>query len=234
MDIDEIRRTNIRKLAEKVGAPTLASRAEMSLTQLYNLRDGAKDSKTGKPRGMRKETAWRIEDAGGVERGWLDVDHSAEDLRSAAPGNTPVDLSTHPDLLEVQRVKFKLSAGVSGFAVEQEEGNGRPIFFRRDWFDHHGYRPECLFAVRVTGDSMEPSLWGGDLVVINTADATPIDGEVFALNYEGELVIKRLRRDDGQWFADSDNADQRRFKPKRCAEDVKIIGKAIYRQGERI
>lgn len=145
-----------------------------------------------------------------------------------------ISLSDHPDLVEVPRVKFNLSAGVSGFAIDVEQGNGKPIFFRDDWFNLHGYRPEKLFAVRISGQSMEPRLWEGDLVVINTADATPKDGEPFALNYEGELVIKRLRRDAGEWWACSDNPDQQRYAPKRCTEDVKIIGMVVYRQGERI
>lgn len=148
--------------------------------------------------------------------------------------NDLVSLTDHPDLFEVPRVKFKLSAGVSGFAIDVEEGNGKPIFFRQDWFTSHGFRPENLFAVRISGQSMEPRLWEGDLVVINTSSSTPTDGEPFALNYEGELVIKQLRRDAGEWWACSDNPDQQRYAPKRCTEDVKIIGMVVYRQGERI
>lgn len=138
------------------------------------------------------------------------------------------------DLIAVPRVKFKLSAGVSGFSVEVESGNGRPIFFRKDWFELRGYKPGKLLAVRVTGESMEPSLWDDDIVVINTDDTIPKDGEAFALNYEGEPVIKRLRRDAGEWWACSDSADQRRYAPKQCTEDVVIIGRAVYKQSERI
>ncbi len=145
-----------------------------------------------------------------------------------------ISLSDHPDLVSVPRVKFKLSAGVSGYAIEHESGNGKPVFFRKDWFSSNNYKPEKLFAVRVSGASMEPALWDGDLVVINTNDTTPHDGEAFALNYEGELVIKRMRRDAGEWWACSDNSDQRRFSPKRCTEDVVIIGRVIYKQSERI
>lgn len=151
-----------------------------------------------------------------------------------AQARASVDLSSHPDLLSVPRVKFKLSAGVSGYSVEPENGNGKPVFFRKDWFDLHNYRPEKLLAIRVSGSSMEPSLWDDDLVVINTDDTAPHDGDVFALNYEGELVIKRMRRDAGEWWACSDNADQRRFAPKRCTEDVQIIGRVVYKQSERI
>lgn len=77
MDIDEIRRINLKEL-EKIHGPDLAKRAEMSPTQFYNLRDGAKDSKTGKPRGMRKETAWKLEKAAGVQKGYLDILHSGD------------------------------------------------------------------------------------------------------------------------------------------------------------
>ena len=75
MDIDEIRRSNIRKLEKEFGAAFLAKEAGMSSSQYYNLRDGAKDSKTGRPRGMRKQTAWKLEDAAGVHRGYLDIPH---------------------------------------------------------------------------------------------------------------------------------------------------------------
>ncbi len=122
----------------------------------------------------------------------------------------------------------------SNYAVEPETGNGKPIYFRQDWFTLHGYRPERLFSVRVSGASMEPTLWDGDLVVINTDSVEPRDGVAFALNYEGELVIKRLRRNAGAWWAESDNGDQRRFGPKQCTEDVKIIGEVVYKQSERI
>jgi hypothetical protein len=74
MDIDEIRRTNLRTIEGKLG-PAFYKAADMSPAQFYNLRDGAKDSKTGKRRGMRKETAWKLEDAAGLPRGYLDVPH---------------------------------------------------------------------------------------------------------------------------------------------------------------
>lgn len=138
------------------------------------------------------------------------------------------------DYVAVQRVLFKLSAGVTGYQVEPLQGNGPPIFFRRDFFERNHYQPEKLLAVRISGQSMEPGLFDGDLIVLNSADSAPADGEVFAANYEGELVIKRLKRDSGEWWLASDNQDKRRYPDKRCDEHVTLIGRVIYKQSERI
>lgn len=183
-----------------------------------------------------EKVARGLEAAVGLPSGFLDAPRCGQPQELSEPQqqSTLVDLTNHPDLVAVPRVKFKLSAGVSGFAIEAENGNGKPVFFRKDWFKSKGYKPAKLFSVRVCGASMEPALWDGDLVVINTDDTTPKDGEAFAMNYEGELVIKRLRRDAGEWWAASDNADQRRFAPKRCTADVKVIGRVVYKQSEQI
>lgn len=77
-DIDEIRRSNIKILEKEAGSPSaIAKFVGMSDSQYANLRDGAKDSKTGKPRGMRKETARKFEIAMNKPIGWLDQNHNA-------------------------------------------------------------------------------------------------------------------------------------------------------------
>lgn len=136
--------------------------------------------------------------------------------------------------MPIKRVRFKLAAGVHGYAIEVDNGDSAPVFFRRDWMTRNGYLAEKLAAFRVCGASMEPSLWADDLVVVNLADTQPSDGDVFAVSYEGEPGIKRMRRDAGEWWLVSDNTDQRRFAPKRCHEDTQIIGRVIYKQSERI
>lgn len=79
-DIDQIRRENIALLEREFSSATaLAAAVDMQLAQYLNLRDGAKDSKTGKPRGMRKDTAARFEKAGNKYPGWLNIDHSQDD-----------------------------------------------------------------------------------------------------------------------------------------------------------
>lgn len=150
--------------------------------------------------------------------------------------STPeIDLENNPEYPAIRRVKLKLSAGISGFAVDLEGENHVPIVFGKYWYQSRGFKPEKLIAVRVRGQSMEPGLHENDTVVINTADTTPADGECFAINYEGEAVIKRLVRDAGEWWLSSDNPDQRRYPRKLCAGDsCIIIGRIVHKQSERI
>lgn len=154
-------------------------------------------------------------------------------LRSKQAGKE-VDLDDSHDFIKIKRVDFKISAGISGYSVEYLDGDKAPIFFRRDWIESKGFNHEHLYAIKVSGHSMETSLYEGDLVVVNVDDTKPIDGEVFSVNYEGELVIKRMVRQSGNWYLASDNSDKRKYSDKLCHENCIVIGRVIYKQSERI
>ena len=175
--------------------------------------------------GISEESARDIEKKHGLPSGWLDVDPQTELLQHVLEDS---------DFVSIRRVHFKLSAGISGYSVEHIDGTKSPIFFRHDWIDRRGYKPDYLYAIEVSGASMEPGLYDEDMVVINTLDNKPEDGQVFAFNYEGELVIKRLKRDSGEWWLSSDNNDKRRYPDKRCDENVFILGRIIHKQSERL
>lgn len=145
-----------------------------------------------------------------------------------------VEIESSEEFIKIKRVDLKLSAGITGYSVEYLNGDRAPIIFRRDWVESKGYNPEHLYALKVSGQSMETSLYDNDLVVINADDTKPLDGEVFAVNYEGELVIKRLIRQAGAWHLSSDNPDKRKYADKVCHENCIIIGRVIYKQSERI
>lgn len=163
----------------------------------------------------------------------LDTPVTTDQRKSGAA--IEVQLDNNPELPAVRRVAFKLCAGASGFGVEYvDENDDEPIVFRRHWFESRGLKPEKLFAVRVSNGSMQPGLWDGDTVVVNTADTNPKDGAVFAVNYEGEMVVKRLVRDEGRWWLKSDNPDQGRYPRKACDENVMLIGIIVHKQSERI
>ena len=140
-----------------------------------------------------------------------------------------------PGLIHIRKVKLRLSAGVTGFIADPDFEDAGTITLDPSWVLGQGLIPDRLVATSVKGESMEPALYHGDVVVINTAATQPLDGEVFAINYEGEAVVKRLSRDAGEWWLTSDNQDQRKYGRKLCRNgDCIIVGKVIHRQGNRI
>jgi len=138
-----------------------------------------------------------------------------------------------PRLTVIPKVRLRLTAGLSGFEVEPEPYDGSSTTVPTDWIHRHGYHRDKLIAITVRGESMEPTFYEGDLVIINTADTKPVAGAVYAVNYEGEPAIKRLARDAGRWWLVSDNADQRKYYRQSFEGDTsQIIGRVVKRETE--
>lgn len=194
------------------------------------------DWTSGKTMSLKAATAQRAAAFLGVSMLWLTEGRGP--MREAATGTAaqaPAGLiEPGSEFVTIRRARLKLQAGASGYAIEYLDGDSLPIFFRADWFQDKGYKPSRCVALKVAGSSMEPSLYEGDIVVINLEDTTPADGVAFAANYEGEAVIKRLRRDSGEWWLASDNPDKVRYRDKKCTDDVTLVGRVIYKQSECI
>ncbi len=234
ISIADLRRQNLKAWLEK---NTVPQKEKSYFSQLAN---GA--ASFGEKAARRLETQYQM----GI--GFLDTPPSGTHIANSHVGAIAEDASfrfTHTavssiendneDYPYIKRVSLKLSAGITGFGVEMDIEDKTPIVMQREWFLKRGYAPEKLLAVAVSGQSMEPGLYDGDTVVINTGDVRITDGDVFAVNYEGELLIKRLVRDNGLWWLSSDNSDQRKFPRKQCAGDMcLIIGKIVHKQSERI
>lgn len=186
-----------------------------------------------------EKTARKVEMLAGLPPLYFDqgVVEVAETAAKAPPGFMQVRPAGEDDpaFTLIRKVKLRLSAGISGFEVEPDRFDGATASIPTDWMRRKGLSWETLLAMHVRGESMQPSLYEGDLVVVNTADKQPVDGEVFAVNYEGEPVIKRLVRDAGRWWLVSDNPDQRQYHRKVCEGDTCIIvGRVVLAQKERI
>lgn len=83
--IDDIRRENLADLAEeKGGVAALARLLGRSESQVSQWIRGAAHSATGRPRGMKSETARWIEVTTEKPEGWLDIDHHPQAIAVAA------------------------------------------------------------------------------------------------------------------------------------------------------
>lgn len=83
-----------------------------------------------------------------------------------------------------------------------------------------------LAALYVNGDSMEPTLHRGDLVV---CDSCGWDGEgIYALRMDGCGYVKRLARKPGKIVVISDNPKYETWEEPAESEAINIIGRVHY------
>jgi phage repressor protein C with HTH and peptisase S24 domain len=181
----------------------------------------------------------------GVSALWLETGKgqmalSAEErmpLLSLLPGAMRVRAvgPDDPDLVQIRKVRLKVQAGITGFQVEPEHDEGDTQGVPRKWVLREGLSQDALLSIIVKGESMEPALYDGDVIVVNTRDTKLVDGAVYVVNYEGEAVVKRMIRDAGNWWLCSDNSDQRRYHKKLCkgAECI-VIGRVVRKESTHI
>lgn len=157
--------------------------------------------------------------------------------RQLMPGARGVESLQSDDksLVHIPKIPLKLAAGVAGIQVDPERFDGSTWTLKASWIEKHRLHADQLIALDVTGESMAPGLRPGDVVIVNLADTKPVDGVVYAINFEGEPVIKRLTRDAGRWWLTSDNMDQVKYYRRVCEGDACIIvGRVVKKESDYI
>lgn len=108
------------------------------------------------------------------------------------------------------------------------------LSFRREWLARLRVQPDQAVVVYAQGESMEPTIHDGAVVMLDLSRAEPSNGRVFALLVESEVRIKRVfRLISGGWKLSSDNPDKSRY-PDEVVSDlqaVTVIGLVVWQGG---
>ncbi|MHB8920925.1 MAG: LexA family transcriptional regulator [Halothiobacillus sp.] len=160
-------------------------------------------------------------------------------MRPSAHGDAPYDANhieqndPHPDeYAYVPLYNIEASAGHGGY-VETEEVASY-LAFRRDWLHQEVHaNPAHLHLIYVRGDSMEPALQSGEVVMVDTsaADESFRDG-IYVIQVDSAVLIKRLQRLPGNRVrVMSNNAAYPSFEADLNNAEIKIIGRVIWHAG---
>lgn len=129
--------------------------------------------------------------------------------------------------VDIPRLPLQASAG-PGAMAEGEDAIGSFRFSTR-WLRDQGLQPGRVSAIRVWGDSMEPTLRDGDEILVETA-RPPLRAGIHVVRLDGALLVKRLDVGrPGQVTLLSDNA---LYSPIDCAIDqIEVIGRVVWKGG---
>jgi phage repressor protein C with HTH and peptisase S24 domain len=179
------------------------------------------------------EAAARLAHAAGVNMDWLATGEGPRDRashRPASPGlaGQPAAFGEGGDFVAVARYDVRLSAGAGAAAGRLKVVDRIPFPLDRLRRILGRSSAEGAAMVEVVGDSMQPTIGHGDLVMVDTFDTAGREG-LFALVVDDDLVVKRVQKIDNGIEVISDNPayGARRFSGDR-ADQVRLIGRVVW------
>lgn len=104
--------------------------------------------------------------------------------------------------------------------------------FRSDFLKAKHIHPEKCILMDVSGDSMEPTIGDGDMILVDesSTDMKGIkDGHIYLVSLGDVLMVKRLARIAGGWKLCSDNKE--RESPEVLGDELnnfKVYGKVLW------
>lgn len=138
------------------------------------------------------------------------LDDETDEPGTASVGDSrlafrPAPVERDPDLIEVPQIDLRYGLGgtyIDGPVVEEKR-----VFSRKLLRHLTSAAPENLFWALGDGDSMEPTIRSGELILIDRSQMTPRSGDgIWAFAFGDIGMVKRLRpMPDGTVEIHSDN-----------------------------
>jgi phage repressor protein C with HTH and peptisase S24 domain len=183
-----------------------------------------------------------LAEAAGVNVSWLAQGEGAEpDLRNLAArahssqSADSADAAANPNIANFLVLPKRREAAAAGAGPQTTREPLEFIGFRHDWLQTtFGRSPGDLILEIAVGESMEPTIRNGDLLLVDTTDRTFQNFGIYVIDVRGERLVKRIQRNfDGSLILISDN---RIYQPEAIsaalAKEVRGVGRVIWRGGQ--
>ncbi|MFA2949218.1 XRE family transcriptional regulator [Acinetobacter pittii] len=170
----------------------------------------------------------------GVDGYWLTTGNTEDSFRESdvfSPTVVSAESTDQYVWIEVVEANFSCGTGES-IEFHFDAINGK-IPFPASFFKEKHVAQECMRIIKAKGDSMTDYIKDGDLVGIDISQTEVIDGEIYAVYFAGEGMIKQIFKEaDGSLILHSLNE---KFRDRRVTEEngknFKVMGRQFWRAG---
>lgn len=134
-----------------------------------------------------------------------------------------------PEVEFVPLVKAVPRAGTGGLEVDDE--HVRLYSFHSSFLRRKQGTPETMRLFKIDGDSMEKTLFPGDLIMVNTRQVHISTGGIYLIRLEGELMVKRLENRPGGILlirSDNDRYDDLSVDKNNESLDLEVFGRMVW------
>lgn len=188
--------------------------------------------------GMKLNTCFLVAPLLRVNPHWLfDESRPMNDpLASVGDPNTAsLPQPTEEEFALVKQLDLAASCGNGRFSEHVVVKGG--LAFKRSSLRDINIKEEHARIIYADGDSMEPSIGHGRVVLIDTNDKRPVDNKIFLIcDPDGSILLKRLVREfhpgsgEMRWIMRSDNPNKTQYPDKLLPDDERthIVGRAVW------
>lgn len=143
-----------------------------------------------------------IATAAGVDLSWL---ATGEGYANAAVETVVNKLTGRGDVVRVPIYDARASAGPGAF-VDRDQVIGH-VGLDSTWIrEVAGANPSRLVMTQAVGNSMEPTIFSGDKLLVETGEGPRFHGGIYVVVFGGDIMVKRYFRGSGRSFTlHSDN-----------------------------
>ncbi len=134
--------------------------------------------------------------------------------------------NTEEQFMQIPKVRARLCAGGGSFEVGSEiEGY---YSFRKDWLSRKG-NAEKMVLLDIFGNSMEPELKEGDVVLIDESQKDILAGSIYAVGIDDTIMVKRLEKRPKRLALLSENTkNETIYMEGEDLNRVRLIGKVLW------
>ncbi len=221
--IEETYRERLQMLIEEHGSQTeLGKLIDKSPAQISQWINASPDSKTGKPRSLKSDTARDIEKALNLPNAWFDQPVSLDLPVSSNNDDVP------NGFVRLRLLDIEASAGSGSFNVDFPE-YVRMVDVQENWARKHlGKNLQRIAIITASGDSMYPTFSDGDLLFVDQSIDFYDNEGVYVITTPGGVKVKRLQvlsNGDLKIISDNKTLYESEILSKDGINDIKICAK---------
>ena len=128
--------------------------------------------------------------------------------------------------------RYNIEASVGGGSIIHSEQIVDHLAFKTDWVHKElGTDPKNLVLVHSMGDSMEPTIRSGDLLLVDRSKSRMKEDGIYLINLDDGLMVKRV-----EWLlggsvvirGDNTAVSREQLLPSTDLEKLQLLGRVVW------
>lgn len=140
---------------------------------------------------------------------WVSSEERRPSLRTLEPALERLGVSfNEPDdhHIDYAYIPLVIARAGAGSSLITDDGIEGYYAFRRDFLAQQVIFPKSSILIRVQGNSMEPTLHDGDIILVDKQEPVIVmDGKIYLVTYGDECLVKHIQKTPKGYILRSEN-----------------------------